>query len=284
MESALHRAKVAAMLAEEYGAQARLRRIREEFSLLAARDEVLEAGLVQDARGIARRQLHSLLRITETAPDLRTQSRLVLCELLVAVGAGRGLLAFELPGASPHFVALTAQGHEWQSTDPRCQAILHQLQHDGIDSFEDDPRLLATPLFLVDSRIGSLVVERDAEDAPFTRAEVDQLMMLAAQLPLALELARKLQEREQVEVRRRQDLRMESMRELAGATANDLNTTLTAMLAGLEDLDEENASGPGARQSAARRQRESLALIRDGLRRASDLTRQLLTFSGRQLL
>src|SRR5690606_9724388 len=112
----------------------------------------------------------------------------------------------------------------------------------------------------------------------------DQLMMLAAQLPLALELARKLQEREQVEVRRRQDLRMESMRELAGATANDLNTTLTAMLAGLEDLDEENASGPGARQSAARRQRESLALIRDGLRRASDLTRQLLTFSGRQLL
>lgn len=284
MESALHRAKVAAMLAEEYGAQSRLRLIREEFSLLEARDEVLEAGLVQDARGIARRQLHSLLRITETAPDLRTQSRLVLCELLVAVGAGRGLLAFELPGATPHFVALTAQGHEWQSTDPRCQAILHQLQHDGIDSFEDDPRLLATPLFLVDSRIGSLVVERDAEDAPFTRAEVDQLMMLAAQLPLALELARKLQEREQVEVRRRQDLRMESMRELAGATANDLNTTLTAMLAGLEDLDEENASGPGARQSAARRQRESLALIRDGLRRASDLTRQLLTFSGRQLL
>lgn len=280
LEAAVHRAKVAAMLAEEYGAQSRLRLIREEFALPMATEASLAAGFVADARSIAKRQLTSLLRITETSPDLRTQCRLTLCELLVTVDADRGILTCDLATIPTQWVALTRHGHDWDPNDSHRQEVAHRLEHEGVESFESDPHVLAMPLFLQDERVGSLVIERDAEDAPFTRAEVEQMMMLGAQLPIALELARKLQDRERIEARRRQDMRMQSMRDLAGSTANDLNNTLTAMLAAAEDLDDDYPTAT----IDSRHPHESLSIIRDALRRSADLTRQLLAFSGRQML
>jgi len=279
--AALDRAKVAALIAQDYGAKVRLARVREEFGLPNEEASALKPGLLEDARAIARRQLNSLLRATEGAPDLRTQSRLALCEILVAIGGTRGLLSFELEPSPPLLVALTNQGHDWHATDPRYQALLAHVQHGSDEELYEDPRVLITPLHLADQRIGSLVIERDVSEPAYSRPEVEQLMMLAAQLPMALELTRRLEDRERVEQRLRQELRMDAMRELAGSTGNDLNNTMTAMFAAVEDLDDDALSH---RAGSTRHRAESLSVIRDALRRSADLTRQLLTFSGRQLL
>jgi PAS domain S-box-containing protein len=83
-------------------------------------------------------------------------------------------------------------------------------------------------------------------------------------------------DKRQIEHQLRQSQKMEAMGQLTGGVAHDFNNILMVILANVEALEEEQGlSGP---------MRELLAEISGATQRATDLTRQLLTFSRKQPL
>jgi two-component system, cell cycle sensor histidine kinase and response regulator CckA len=83
-------------------------------------------------------------------------------------------------------------------------------------------------------------------------------------------------EREQLQTQLIQAQRMEAIGQLAGGVAHDFNNILAAMLMHLGMLRSENDLSPDLRSS--------LRELEDGANRAANLTRQLLTFSRRQVM
>ena len=88
-----------------------------------------------------------------------------------------------------------------------------------------------------------------------------------------------LTERKRLESQLRQAQKMEAVGQLAGGVAHDFNNILTAVLGHVELINDElDESGPSVDVI-----RENVREIGSGARRASELTRQLLTFSRRQI-
>ena len=90
------------------------------------------------------------------------------------------------------------------------------------------------------------------------------------------ELVAANQDRELLQTQLIQAQRMEAIGQLAGGVAHDFNNILAAMLMHLGLLRSDNDLSPDLRSS--------LRELEDGANRAANLTRQLLTFSRRQVL
>jgi signal transduction histidine kinase/ActR/RegA family two-component response regulator len=139
----------------------------------------------------------------------------------------------------------------------------------------DVTHVIVVPLALYEERCGALYIERNADARGFTANECDLVAALAPQVSATLELARLLEEREQLEADLRRAQRMEAVGQLASGIAHDFNNMLTAIRSSLELL--------GGSESAEDRD-ESIATIFAAYERAAELTRQLLAFSRRQVL
>jgi signal transduction histidine kinase len=131
--------------------------------------------------------------------------------------------------------------------------------------------VLAVPLFLHDAAVGAICLERSPEDPPFGPDDRELLLVLAHQFPVALEIARLLAEREQLQASLQRAQKMEAVGQLAGGIAHDFNNMLTVMQASLDTVRERGRLDD---ESAA-----ELALVTSVAQRAAQLTRQLLAFS-----
>jgi two-component system, cell cycle sensor histidine kinase and response regulator CckA len=104
----------------------------------------------------------------------------------------------------------------------------------------------------------------------------DRLVRLGPAVTDALARAREREERRLLEQQLLQSQKMEAVGQLAGGVAHDFNNILTAIV-GYTDL-------LAAEFGAGSRQHEDLEEIRKAARRAAALTRQLLSFSRKQVL
>jgi PAS domain S-box-containing protein len=102
------------------------------------------------------------------------------------------------------------------------------------------------------------------------------LRMPGEQTPTLLAVATEITERKQLEEQLLQSQKMEAVGQLAGGVAHDFNNILTAIV-GYADLLAAEFGGNA-------RQIEDLEEIRKAARRAAALTRQLLSFSRKQVL
>jgi signal transduction histidine kinase len=109
-------------------------------------------------------------------------------------------------------------------------------------------------------------------DGSYIEAHVN--VALAADDGLGISLVEDVTGRRELEDQLRQAQKMDSIGKLAGGIAHDFNNLMTAVL-GYSDLLLRDAVGPD---------REKVEAIRDSAVRASDLTRQLLAFSRRQIM
>jgi len=140
----------------------------------------------------------------------------------------------------------------------------------------DRQRVFSVPLLLHDRVVGAVCVERATSDPPFTADDQELLFVLAHQVPLALELARLLEQRDELQTSFQQIQKMEVVGQLAGSVAHDVNNMLQIIQHGLNGLEENNGLDDSAR--------EDQRLIADGLMRARQLTAKLLAFSRQQPL
>jgi signal transduction histidine kinase/serine/threonine protein kinase len=280
LESAHNQAQIAALLARQYGHLNRLRFIREEFELLDGpepqRNEV-------DAP-YTRRHLAALLRISqansrELGPE--RQARLILDELIEAVGAERALL-FMRSDTSTSF-ALTAGrtigGHDLELNSEYDQALVEQVYITGQTRLADTEHILSNThrtcvvvaLVLREQPVGALYLDRAGAAGGFRPEDAALLQSLANQVPVALELASALRERERLQQNLRQAQKMEAIGRLAGGIAHDFNNILATIQFAAE----------GLATIASRQQdgQDEVNDIQDSARRGTELTRQLLTFS-----
>ncbi len=299
---ALDHARMAEALALEHGAAPRARRIREEFELSALATFATfakEANIAPDpAPSIrsrssltTRRQLGALVDLVKTPlvdlePDKR--ANVVLGDLIRALGADRGLLAFHTEATAAHEarVGRTEQGEVWAFPDGAWEAILDRARKTGdlwpsesegalptADPEFDMRRILAVPLFLHEQPAGGFVLARPPSAQPFTREDRALAVALSHQIPVALEVARLFLEREELRTTLVRAEKMEALGNLAGSVAHDFNNMLAAMMATLDSVPAVSLSDDLA---------EVVQILRDATHRAAHLTRQLLGFSRQE--
>jgi len=132
--------------------------------------------------------------------------------------------------------------------------------------------LAILPLIVFD-RVWGVIQFYSSETAFFDEQEVRLLIELAADLAYAVESLQRDEQRRQAEAAMRQAQKMESIGVLAGGIAHDFNNLLVAMLGqtslALEQLPAESIA------------RNHIEKAVGAARRAADLTRQLLAYSGR---
>jgi signal transduction histidine kinase/CheY-like chemotaxis protein/predicted Ser/Thr protein kinase len=298
LDAARDRAMVAAVAAQSHGARPRLRAILEEFELEAfASTTGSSAGNSRSMAGAASNhnlQLRALVKVVNAAAQeqrLDAQARAVLDELLRVVRVDRGILLFERgePDAARLLTARTRAGDDWDSSGDGYPRLLKQISDQGrpVGSGEEDSlsessgtfdtlRLIGVPLFVQSEVAGALVLQRGPAEPCFTTRDLDLVAALSPQVPIALELARLLEERQRLQETLRQAQKMEGVGQLASGIAHDFNNMLTAIMSSLDAL------GDVSRLSAG--QAEAVDVVRDSAERASQLTRQLLSFSRRQVL
>ena len=147
--------------------------------------------------------------------------------------------------------------HYTEITHPDDQSLKQQLELDtgARDAFAADKRYRRHDGSYIDAHVH---VALDLEDG------------------LGISLIEDVTGRRELEEQLRQAQKMESIGKLAGGIAHDFNNLMTAVI-GYSDLL--------LKQSGAEdRARDKVEAIRDSAVRASDLTRQLLAFSRRQIL
>src|SRR5262249_10925832 len=142
--------------------------------------------------------------------------------------------------------------------------------------FGDATRLVGAQLALHDRPVGAIVLQRGPGAQPFEAADRELLHLLASQVPVALELARLLCERDELHASLHHTQKMEAVGQLAAGVAHDLNNTLTAVWASQAALAERMRDDDKAAYE--------LSLISKGTERAAELTRTLLAFSRRRAL
>ncbi|HKU38602.1 MAG TPA: ATP-binding protein [Polyangiales bacterium] len=275
-DAARDQAKVAALWARNYGQATRLRIVEQEFGLA----EIVSDPARSERDGThTRRHLDALLRIgqansRELGPE--RQARLILDELLNAIGAARALLFMHAePGNSLTLRAgRSARGEDLDGGvdyDRELVARVYATGQTQVGAGRSDRSCLVIALVLREQAVGVLYLDRSHGDGGFRPEDAALLQALANQVPIALELGSALRERERLQHNLRQAQKMEAIGRLAAGIAHDFNNVLAAIqfaAASLATLIPPDSDGY-----------EELIDIRDSARRGAVLTHQLLTFS-----
>lgn len=287
--AARDQARAAELFAREHGAAFRARWIREEFGLPAPPSVGHVHSLHSSSR--ARRQLSTLLHVARAPrPELRTeqQASTVLDEILRHLDAARGVVWFlPEPGRRPPVVVgRTSAGGTWSDLDAAHQALIQRVREEGVPwppephdgsahSIEgaDPSRMLAVPLLLYERVAGAIVVERAPTAPAFATEERGILTVLSHQVPAALEIARLLVEREQVQATLQHAQKMEAVGQMAGGLAHDFNNMLQAMRGSIDELRARQTGGDAT---------HDLEVLSAAAGRATLITQQLLSFSRHQ--
>ncbi len=289
-DSARDQARIAEALAVEHGSVYRAQFIREELALPNPTPTEVSATLSLSSRSSSRtnRQLTALLQVVR-APrrDLRAsdQAGAILGELMQVLEADRSGIYFlpETVGS-----AVTVQRRRGSNVDDALDdvrgALLRRVHEVGgvwpeagseqWRAHIDPTRILAVPLFLYEKPVGALFVERSASRARFGVDDGGLLALLSHQVPIALEIARLLSEREQLHASLQHAKKMEAMGALAGGLAHDFNNMLAAMRVALNAAQE--------RAALDAELTVELDIIAEATTRAAQLTSQLLSFSRHQ--
>jgi eukaryotic-like serine/threonine-protein kinase len=294
-EAALDQAKIAALLAREHGAVHRLRWIEEEFgvgSAVSAMQSSRRSSFRRDDRGstsIRQRQLRALVDMVRAATreqKVEPQARAVLDELIRLSEADRGLVLFERGGGPGRRVLIgrNREGDDWTPYDrdlhDRMQSVCDtgapESKGEEGDVDGGDPYEIVLPLELHDGTIGALHLGRSPDCPAFTPEDLDLITTLSPQVATTLEIARLLEEREELQSSLRQAQKMEAVGQLASGVAHDFNNSLMAISSAASELERA--------QQLVERESDLIEIIRASCDRAARLTRQLLAFSRRQVL
>ena len=286
LDAARERARAAAHIARDHGAVHWARWIDEELGVRVRAP--LRFGSTGSASGSAlstsRAQLKALLHVLRVGArqlGIDEQARVLVDEVLETVDADRALLLFEpeAHGAKVLTLGRTRSAETWAGASVR--GLVERAQQSGIvqlpgvsDDGEADARAVAIPLWLRERTAGALYVERDPDRRGFATEELEILVALSYQVPVALELARTLRERDVLQDALAHAQKMEAVGRLAGGLAHDSNNMLMVVISALSLLEQRTDLDEDARGE--------LEVIKDVVTRASDLTKQLLTFARRQ--
>jgi eukaryotic-like serine/threonine-protein kinase len=289
--AARDQARAAELFARDHGAVTRLRWIREEFDLADTTVDV-PAPSRAGSSSRANRQLNTLLQVAR-APrrDLKAEQQAgsILDELIASLSAERGAIWFQ-PEAGGRRTAVARHRDDEASVSIAAESIrgtlLRRVERGGATwpgpAFQAEPaiseqfdpeRTIAVPLFLYERSVGALCIERGPRDVPFHADDRSLLLLLSHQVPIALEIARLLYEREQLHASLQHAKKMEAVGALAGGLAHDFNNMLAAMRVALSAAQE--------RATDAELLSE-LDIIAQATTRAAQLTSQLLGFSRHQ--
>jgi len=184
--------------------------------------------------------------------------------------------------------ARNAAGHEFEGIrvyDARIVEDLFTLSDPGTEdagrgrmfatASHGERSVIVAAMTVRGERIGAIYLDRPLRVGPFTDLDARDLAGLAAQVPLVLELASSLRNRERIEETERSAEKLEAIGRLAGGIAHDFNNMLSVILA---------ASSQILSQRSPRGVPEDVKTIQSAAERARDLTRQLLAFSRGQYL
>lgn len=242
--------------------------------------------------------LRALRRITQAsvlALGADHQARLVVDEIVRALNADRGLLFLvpperaqdDEPSPSPPVVALLAarssSGADLPASVEHDSAIVADVMSTGIVEARESTgsrknsgalrrpvAVLAAPVQVHARVIGAVYIERAAERGRFSESECEVIAALAAQIPVALELARTLYERERIAQTIRIAEKMDALGRFAGGVAHDFRNLFQQVLMTAEWLSEQRVESDVAEQIEA---------IRESVRRAARLTERLNDFA-----
>jgi PAS domain S-box-containing protein len=202
-----------------------------------------------------------LERLRRQAEESQRRFRLVFERAPIGISIGRGGIMSETNPALQRMLGYTgsefARMHYTEVTHPDDQDFAHQIELDAgnRDAFAVDKRYRHKDGSTIDAHVH---VALDLEDG------------------LGISLIENVTGRRELEDQLRQAQKMDSIGKLAGGIAHDFNNLMTAVM-GYSDLLLQQA---GVEDSG----RAKVEAIRDSAVRASELTRQLLAFSRRQIL
>ncbi len=202
-----------------------------------------------------------LERLRNKAEQSERKFRLVFERAPIGISIGSHGIMSETNPALQAMLGYTgaefAQMHYTDVTHPDDRELTQQLELDAgsRDAFSLDKRYRRSDGSYIDAHVN---VALDVED------------------DLGISLVEDVTGRRELEDQLRQAQKMDSIGKLAGAIAHDFNNLMTAVI-GYSDLLLQQASVDD-------RGRDKVEAIRDSAVRASDLTRQLLAFSRRQVL
>jgi signal transduction histidine kinase/CheY-like chemotaxis protein len=281
--AARDRARIAALWAQRYGQQSRLRFICEEFAI----DDVPGAfGRTDVDAPSTRRNLDALARISEANSrelGAERQARLILDELLEALAAERAFLFMRSsePGRPFSLAAGRRAGAgDLAASEKYDRGLVEQVYATGQtqllegapgDRAGTERACIAVALVSREQAVGVLYLDRPEVEGSFRSEDAALLQALAHQVSLALELGSSLREREQLQHTLQQAQTMEAIGRLAGGIAHDFNNILAAIQYAASSLVVLAAQGKVGR--------EDLEDIQGAARRGADLTRQLLGLS-----
>ena len=200
--------------------------------------------------------VYDLERTRREAEQSERRFRLVFERAPIGISVGRDGVMSETNPALQRMLGYTAaelaQMHYTDVTDPddRWSAVQHELDVGTRDAFAIDKRYVRKDGTVVETHVH---VALDLEDG------------------LGIGLVEDVTGRRELEEQLRQAQKMEAIGKLAGGIAHDFNNLMTAVI-GYSDLLLRDYSD------------EKIEAIRDSAVRATDLTRQLLAFSRRQIM
>jgi signal transduction histidine kinase/CheY-like chemotaxis protein/predicted Ser/Thr protein kinase len=295
-DAARDQALIAETLASQHGALHRARWIRDEFALPAVQSEQTAiTSSTSSSRRSSRtnRQLAALINVAQ-APrrDLKAEQQAgrILEELMGSIQAAGGAIWFQPEPNTSGTAVFRHRGSDVSvavGADSPHGALLRSVHQSGKPwpPLEGEPRtaanqpfdpkrMIAVPLNLYEKPVGALCLERIDDDPPFAPDDRSLLELLSHQVPITLEIARLLFEREQLQTSLQQAKKMEAMGQLAGGLAHDFNNMLAAMKVALSAARE--------RATLDAELTVELDIISQATTRAAQLTSQLLSFSRHQ--